>query len=496
MVFSSTVFLFLFLPVMLIAYFNPLAKSRGYKNIVLLIGSLLFYAWGEPVFVLIMMASIVLNWKIALFMDKAEGKARRNYLVVAVVYDLGLLFVFKYLTFVTKNLGMLFNNNDIIVDIALPIGISFFVFEMLSYMFDVYYGNARVQKSLINVALYISMFPQLIAGPIVRYDVVCEDIDNRKENVEDFQNGIKRFIYGLGKKVILSNNLAIVADKAFELCANNELSTAMAYVGIFCYMLQIYFDFSGYSDMAIGLGKVFGFTFNENFDYPYISRSIPEFWRRWHISLSSWFRDYVMYPVMRTQWMDKIRTATKNHFGKNASKLIPTVIGTAIVWLFTGIWHGANWTFIMWGVYHGVLIITSMVFKKQIKAFEDKIHLGTNKLSVVIRVIKTDILVCIGYVFFKAASLTQAGDYFRALLGMGNNTARNIEYALFYLNNFKWIILIGAVVSLPVIPALKNSKFNKTAFAVIEGIILVIVLLISTSYLVRNTYNPFVYFNF
>lgn len=494
MVFSSTVFMFIFLPLVLLIYYNPVFKGRKFRNIALLISSLLFYAWGEPVFVIIMCFSIVLNWKLSLLMDERAGKARRNYMLAIVIYDLGLLFIFKYLSFVTKNIGLLLHNDDIVLNIALPIGISFFIFEAMSYVFDVYYYNCKAQKSLLNVALYISMFPQLVAGPIVRYSVVSDDIETRKENFDDFVIGVKRFIYGLGKKVIISNNIAIVADKAFELCGAGELSTGMAYVGMLAYMLQLYFDFSGYSDMAIGLGRMFGFRFDENFNYPYMSQTITEYWRRWHISLGSWFRDYVMYPVMRTEGINKLREFSKKKWGKDVSKILPTVVGTAVVWLLTGIWHGANWTFVLWGIYHGFFVIYQIVFKKQIKAFQDRHNLTNNRIAAVLRVIRTLILVGIGDIMFRADSVSQAFRYYGVMFGQGVSGAG--EYARFYLWNFRYLFLIGIIGSYPVIDALKKSRINQNVIAILETVLLTGILLISISYLVRGAYNPFVYFNF
>ncbi len=494
MVFSSTVFMFIFLPLVLLAYYNPIWKGRTFRNIVLLISSLLFYAWGEPVFVIIMCISIVLNWKLCIIMDSREGKSRRNYMLILAVYNLGLLFVFKYLSFVTKNLGLLLHNDDIVLNIALPIGISFFIFETMSYMYDVYYGSCKAQKSLLNVALYISMFPQLVAGPIVRYSVVSEDITKRKETLEGFSEGVSRFIYGLGKKVSISNNIAIVADKAFELCAGNELSTGMAYVGMLAYMLQLYFDFSGYSDMAIGLGRMFGFRFDENFDYPYLSQSITEYWRRWHISLGTWFRDYVMYPVMRTEMMNRLREFSKKKWGKNASKTITTVAGTAVVWILTGIWHGADWTFILFGIYHGIFVILPIIFKNQLKTTDEKFHLSTNPVAKIFRIIRTLILVGIGDILFRSDNLAEAIRYYGVLLGQG--AAQGSQYAGFYLWNFRYLFLIGIIGSFPVLRAVKNSKLNKNVVAVLEMVFQICILLISISYLVRGTYNPFVYFNF
>jgi len=494
MVFSSTAFMFIFLPVVLLLYFNPVFKGRTYRNVILLITSLLFYAWGEPVFVLIMCISIILSWKFCLLMDGRQGKARRNYMLVIVTYNLGLLFIFKYLSFVTQNLGLLFHNDSIVLDIALPIGISFFIFETLSYVYDVYYGSCKAQKSLLNVALYISMFPQLVAGPIVRYDVVSEDIDGRKETLDDFSAGVQRFIYGLGKKVIISNNIAIVADKAFELCELGQLSTGMAYVGALAYMIQLYFDFSGYSDMAIGLGRIFGFRFNENFDYPYMSQSIAEYWRRWHISLGTWFRDYVMYPVMRTAPINKLRDFARTKWGKNASKVLPTLAGTAVVWLLTGIWHGANWTYLLWGIYHGIFVMVPVIFKDPIKRFQTRYKWYNKLWAKVLRILRTMIIVCIGDVMFRADSVGQAFRYYGVLLGNGADNV--LPYTQFYLWNYRYLFLLGIAGSYPIIGAVKKSRLNQNVVAVLEAVFLMAVFIVSISYLVRGSYNPFVYFNF
>lgn len=494
MVFSSTEFMFVFLPLVLLLYYNPIFKGRRFRNIVLLLASLGFYAWGEPVFVIIMCASIVLNWYFCIVMDSKEGTARKRCMLFLAVYDLGLLFIFKYVSFLSRNLGILIHNDSVVLNIALPIGISFFVFEMMSYMYDVYYGSCKAQKSLINVALYISMFPQLVAGPIVRYSVVSEDIETRIENMDDFNEGVYRFIYGLGKKVIISNNIAIVADWAFTLVKTGELTTGMAYVGALAYMIQLYFDFSGYSDMAIGLGRMFGFRFDENFNYPYMSQSIPEYWRRWHISLGLWFKDYVMYPVMRTKSIENVREKALKKWGRQASKILPTVVGTAVVWLLEGIWHGANWTFVIFGIYHGTLVILSTIFRKKIKAFDDKYQLDSKRYVKVLRVIKTMFLVMIADIMFRADSLTDAIHYYGVMLGIGNSHIGN--HAGFFLWNYRYLFIFGVIGCFPVINAIKASKLNKNVVAVLEMVFMLLILVISLSYLVRGSYNPFVYFNF
>ncbi len=344
MLFSSSVFLFLFLPVGLRVYYLPLRRWRQGQNVFLLLASLGFYAWGEPWFVLVMLGSILANYGFGLWVDacKRAGRTCAPPLVTALAVNLGILFVFKYLTFtlgILNRLGAAFA----IPGIELPIGISFFTFQALSYVLDVHRDRGEVQRSPLKVVLYISFFPQLIAGPIVKYETVAQQIDHRKETWADFSAGCSRFIVGLGKKVLLSNQLAVVADRAFGL--GDGLSASFAWLGALCYTLQIYYDFSGYSDMAIGLGKMFGFHFLENFNYPYISRSITEFWRRWHISLSTWFRDYVYIPL-----------------GGNRVKKSRWIRNILVVWALTGFWHGAQWNFLFWGLYYGLLLLAEKLF--------------------------------------------------------------------------------------------------------------------------------------
>lgn len=294
MVFSSTVFLFLFFPLLLVLYYLPFAKSRAWKNTILLLFSIGFYAWGEPIFVFLMLLAIFVNWLIGLQIEKGINK-KKLWLIFAISFDVLLIGLFKYASFISQNIATLVGNNSIAIEIALPIGISFFTFQLMSYIFDVYYGNASAQKNPLYVALYISLFPQLIAGPIVRYNQIENEIIERCESFSEITEGMRRFIYGLGKKVLLANFLAQIADNIFDYVDSPSVMTA--WLGAIAYTLQIYFDFSGYSDMAIGLGRIFGFHFLENFNYPYIANSVTDFWRRWHISLSTWFRDYVYIPL-------------------------------------------------------------------------------------------------------------------------------------------------------------------------------------------------------
>ena len=416
MVFSSTVFLFLFLPAVLLAYYLPLfpgneAKRRGYRNWVLMLASLAFYAWGEPVFVFVMLLSIWLNWRLALVMAaRADHCERKRWLTAAIVLDAGLMFVFKYLSFALKNIGLLLRIDTVGANIALPIGISFFTFQIMSYVFDVYYGNAPVQRRLRDLTLYISMFPQLIAGPIVRYETVAAAIETRCESLAEFGEGFLRFCVGLGKKVLLANYVALIADNMFAR-VDVGLSAASAWLGAVAYMLQIYFDFSGYSDMAIGLGHMFGFRFDENFHYPYAASNITDFWRRWHISLSTWFRDYVYIPLGGSR------------AGKSAQ-----IRNLFIVWLLTGVWHGANWTFLVWGLYYFVLLVV------------EKLTGLAQKSSVLTR-LYTLLFVVLGWVLFRAESLPVAGAYLAAMFGFGAGWFD--EVCRYYLAGGKWVLLLS-----------------------------------------------------
>lgn len=464
MVFSSTVFLFLFLPITLILYFNPLCKKREYRNIVLLIMSLGFYAWGEPIFVFIMLALIVMDWRLALRIEKMKNK--KIILWLTVFIHLAVFFVFKYLTFVCRNVNLLLKEDYFAVSIALPIGISFFSFQMLSYIFDVYYGNAKAEKNLINVALYVSMFPQLVAGPIVRYNTIAEEIGTRRENAEEFIEGISRFIVGLAKKVLLSNYFGIVTDNIFILYRENSISVMLAWLGAIAYTFQIYFDFSAYSDMAIGLGKVFGFHFNENFNYPYISASVTEFWRRWHISLSTWFRDYIYIPLGGN------RCSKKRH-----------IFNIFIVWLFTGIWHGAEWTFIVWGLLYFVFLMleknTNII--KRMGWFSH---------------VYTLLVVIFAWVIFRAQNLTEAVGYIGTMLGVNSCGLTDLIFVE-YLKQAKWLLVAGVIFATPHYKAaIKKVIKSDYIYQVLKMSVTVVLFLTSLACLVKSTYNPFIYFNF
>ena len=467
MLFSSSVFLFLFLPVVLLVYYLPLRRWRQGQNVFLLLASLGFYAWGEPWFVLVMLGSILANYGFGLWVDacKRAGRTCAPPLVTALAVNLGILFVFKYLTFtlgILNRLGAAF----VIPGIELPIGISFFTFQALSYVLDVHRDRGEVQRSPLKVGLYISFFPQLIAGPIVKYETVAQQIDHRKEIWADFSAGCSRFIVGLGKKVLLSNQLAVVADRAFG--QGDGLSASFAWLGALCYTLQIYYDFSGYSDMAIGLGKMFGFHFLENFNYPYISRSITEFWRRWHISLSTWFRDYVYFPLGGSR-VDSRAKHIRNLF---------------VVWLLTGIWHGANWTFLAWGLFYFVLLV-----------LEKYGRLGRG-WPAPLQGLYTFLMVNFAWVLFRADSLGAAGRYLGAMLGLG--AAGWDSLFLLYLRENVLVLLAASAFSVPAGRWLRKKTTARPSLLLDVGYAVLMLLLFAAaaSFLIKGTYNPFIYFNF
>ena len=400
MLFSSTVFIFLFLPAVLIGYYLLLRGMKA-RNALLLAASLVFYAWGEPVYVLLMLLSIAVNYAFGRLLERREHS--KTLLVAAVIFNLGLLFYFKYLNFTVDNLNALLGTRLSVPRLALPIGISFFTFQAMSYVIDVYRGTAPVQRNVLSLGLYISFFPQLIAGPIVRYNSIAAQIEERRVTPEDFQAGVCRFIEGFAKKIILANNLSLAAERAFALAGAGEISTAMAWLGSLAYTFQIFFDFSGYSDMAIGLGRMFGFRFEENFRYPYLSRSVSEFWNRWHISLGRWFRDYVYFPLGGSR-VDR-------------GKLLRNLF---VVWLLTGVWHGAAWQFIVWGLGYG-LIISLEKLTGFPRSCRSKLLSGAYALC-------TFLIVNAGWVLFGAQDLPAALLQLRAMLGFGGAPDRTAAF--------------------------------------------------------------------
>ncbi len=471
MLFPSNVFLFVpFLPVVLLLYYTVFRKFRTGQNVLLLIASLIFYAWGEPKYVLIMILSIIMNYVFGLLVDRfRESKGKSRFIItLTVIFNLGILYIFKYLVFTIKNINSISGLNLSVPNIVLPIGISFFTFQAMSYVIDVYREKGEAQKNPLNVGLYISFFPQLIAGPIVRYETVAYQIRHRKETFDGFSTGVVRFIIGLGKKVLISNTMGIVADYSFDM-PNSELTVVMAWTGAIAYTFQIFFDFSGYSDMAIGLGKMFGFEFLENFDYPYISKSITEFWRRWHISLGTWFRDYVYFPMGGSRVKSKARL----------------VFNLFVVWSLTGIWHGANWTFLCWGLLYFVLL----TFEKLTGIAKS----DQNKLRF-IRHFYTLFFVVMGWVLFRADSIGEAGNYFATMFGGGQLI--NDETLSYLLNNIVYFILAGFI-STPIFKKI-STKMNGDNPAVITfaSVGLMVIFILSVSYIVKGGYNPFIYFNF
>lgn len=469
MVFSSLIFTFYFLPPVLILYY--LSKEK-YRNYILLAASLGFYAYGEPKFVLVMIGSILLNYGIALLIDK-KRRAAKGLLIADIILNVGILFFYKYLNFGISITNSLFHSNFSLLPIALPIGISFFTFQALSYVIDVWRGTVKVQKNPLYVALYISFFPQLIAGPIVRYHDIEGQIANRRTDVILFGEGVKRFMLGFCKKVILANNLAVVAEEVFAM-PFTTVNPLVLWLGSICYSLQIFYDFSGYSDMAIGLGKMFGFTFAENFNYPYISETVTEFWRRWHISLSQWFRDYVYIPL-----------------GGSRVSAILNIRNMLVVWLLTGIWHGANFTFIFWGLGYFVLLV---VEKFLLKPLEWK--------SKVLRTFwQAFTLLCVnwGWVIFNSPSLKSGLRYCLSMLGVYVHSFAWDGMMQAYLREYGLYLILGILFSMPVMRILEK-KISSTKAAVVqntaEPIIYGLVFLWAVSFLILGAHNPFIYFNF
>ncbi|MFM1652247.1 MBOAT family O-acyltransferase [Brevibacillus sp. B_LB10_24] len=468
MVFSSVIFLFFFLPLVLALYFSVPFK---WKNTVLLISSLVFYAWGEPRYVVLMIVSIIMNYGFGIWIDKADDheKKRVAILTFAIVFNIGLLGFFKYANFFVDVMNSALQTNFRFHPIPLPIGISFYTFHALSYVIDVYRKREKAQQNLFRLSLYITFFPQLVAGPIIRYNAVAEQLSKRVFSSIQFAEGIKRFILGLSKKTLLANPLGSVADTVFATSAA-DLSTGSAWIGILAYTLQIYYDFSGYSDMAIGLGKMFGFEFAENFHYPYISKSISEFWRRWHISLGSWFRDYVYIPL-------------------GGSRAAPWKIyrNLFIVWALTGFWHGASWTFIAWGLYYGILIALE---KAGLEKILSKIY-PVNHVVVLL-------LVMIGWVFFRADDFGYATEFIASMFySRGGEIFDSQALSLLSLH---WLhFAIALIVAAPVYPKLQRLQLNKvftkaqTVFALLFNFFLFGEVIL---YLINSTYNPFLYFRF
>lgn len=465
MLFSSIVFLFTFLPIVLILYY---VLPRQFKNPVLLLASLLFYAWGEPIYLFLMMFSILFNYISGLDIARNLGnkRAARKSLIFNVVVNLFVLGFFKYEGFVLNSLNAVLPVEIPFQEVALPVGISFYTFQILSYIIDVYWGNVPVQKNLMDFALYVTMFPQLIAGPIVKYAEIDEQLHVREENWGRFGEGVMYFIRGLAKKVLLANTVGMIYTNVSGM-APEDVSVVTAWLGCLAYTFQIYFDFSGYSDMAVGLGKMFGFEFPWNFNYPYIAQSVTEFWRRWHISLSSWFREYVYIPL-----------------GGNRVPVPKHIRNLLVVWLLTGLWHGAAWNFVAWGLYYGVILIFEKYF----------FHRVLDKLPEVLRHIYSLVLVMVGWVLFFSPSFAGALEYLKLMFGAGGHGFMDGEALYLLISNLGlWVIAI--VSSTPLVYGVYERYVGRRK-PVADVVIYAGMFLLCVAYLVTETYNPFLYFRF
>lgn len=467
MVFSSMTFLCVFLPVVFLLYYS--IPSLRLRNILLIIVSLFFYAYGEPVYVLLMVISTVLNYILGRMLGQTEQRHRKIILAFAIICNLGILAFFKYADMIIATGNTIFQTDIRLLHLPLPIGLSFFTFQAMSYVIDVYRGDVEYQRNYGNVLLYISFFPQLIAGPIVKYHDIEEQITNRAANVEEIAVGLRRFVIGLGKKVLISNTMAVTADAVFG-AAVSELNVCSAWIGALAYIMQIYFDFSGYSDMAIGLGHMFGFTFLENFKYPYISRNIREFWRRWHISLSTWFKEYLYIPL-----------------GGNRKGKVRTCINKIIVFFCTGLWHGANWTFVIWGIFHGAFLLLEEI-------------LPIRKLPKILGHIYTILVVSTGFVIFRAETFLQGAFIIGKMFAGWSFTEGQMAFAIEQLTPVFLIMFLAALVGcVPAGPYIRQ-KISGTR---IEGILQPVSYILSVPLLVlcmcnlaSGSYNPFIYFRF
>jgi len=473
MLFSSVVFLLYFLPLTLILYFSALPFKK-LQNLILLLLSLIFYAWGEAWYLLIMIISIFFNYILGLLIYKyrLKNKIGKIFLILGCTCNLGVLFIFKYLSFFIKNIDELQGEKFPVPNFVLPIGISFFTFKAVSYLVDTYRGHTEVEKNPLYVGLYISFFPQLLAGPLSRYNNIVDQIKDRKITWQKFSVGTCRFITGLGKKVLISNSMAVIVDRIFQMNVYSNVPITLAWLGSIAYTLQIYFDFSGYSDMAIGIGLMLGFKFEENFNFPYISKSITEFWRRWHITLSLWFKDYVYFPLGGSRVSNK-------------DKLIRNLF---VVWVLTGVWHGAEWTFVMWGFLNFVFI-----------AFEKVISFEKINIKGVYKHIYALFIINLGWVIFRSDNLIVAGKYISCMFGLANNAFWSPYTFMFIKENIIYFIA-AFVLSTPI-----SRKINKFIVDMGKGYAFLEILypftiiglfFVSMAYIVKGTYNPFIYFKF
>ncbi len=466
MLFSSMTFIFMFLPAVIALYF--LARSK-YRNYILLIASILFYAWGEPKYVFIMLGTIFINWGGAILIDKYNTR-RKMFLVATVLADLAILFYFKYFNFIIENINSMIHANFSALDIIMPIGISFYTFQAISYVVDVYRGDTRVQKNICKLALYICLFPQLIAGPIVKYHDVADQIEHREITTNKIAYGAKRFIVGLAKKMLIANTMGAVADNIF-LINPADMGVGVAWIGAIAYSLQLFYDFSGYSDMAIGLGYIFGFKFLENFNYPYISKSITEFWRRWHISLSTWFKEYLYIPL-----------------GGNRVTKRRNLFNLSVVFLATGIWHGAAWNFVFWGMWHGAFILMEKI---------TGIHKRVGGWAITtFQHAYTMLAFVVGWVMFRAPDMTYATKYMRVMFGMKHS---DMLYKVnYFIGSYEILMfMVGILCAMPIFKNMILPDDNrKPLYKLVCNTYLIGLFVISTAAIAASTYNPFIYFRF
>ncbi len=465
MVFSSLTFMYAFLPIVLITYF---LSPKKLKNIIILISGLIFYAWGEPKYIMIMITSAFVDYFAGLIISKSDdNKVRKSALLVSMVIDLGFLFIFKYSGFAVSIVNGVFKSEIPVPNLLLPIGISFYTFQSMSYTIDIYFKKVKVQRNFLNYLCYVSLFPQLVAGPIVRYEDVQNEIDERKININLVGEGVNYFVRGLAKKVLLANNIGSLWS-SIKVVDVSEITVLTAWLGILSFTFQIYFDFSGYSDMAIGLGKMLGFNFPQNFNLPYLSKSISEFWRRWHMTLGAWFRSYVYIPL-----------------GGNREGKYKTIRNLIIVWFLTGLWHGASWNFIFWGMFYGFFIIIERLFLSRI----------LEKIPSIFRMIYTFLLVVIGWVFFDLNTMSDSFKYLKAMFANSNGLF-DLD-SVYYFKSYIVVFIVCIIVSTNVLSKfLGNSNIIKKYYKYSVPIYESVLLILSTAYLVDSTYNPFLYFRF
>lgn len=461
MIFSSITFLFYFLPIVLTIYY---IVPNKFKNSVLLIASMFFYFYGEPKYLIIMIFSIIFTYLFGILIAKYP-KHSKIFMIISICTSVAILVYFKYMNFLIENINMWLTKKIDFIHVILPIGISFYTFQLISYIIDVYRGKAKVQKNIFKLAMYVSLFPQLIAGPIIRYTTIEKQLEKREYSFEKFAIGVRRFIIGLGKKVLIAN---VLGELISIFLASNEKSIVFYWIYAISNMMQIYFDFSGYSDMAIGLGKMFGFDFLENFNYPYIATSITDFWRRWHISLSSWFRDYIYIPL-----------------GGNRVSKLKWIRNILIVWLLTGLWHGAAWNFILWGLYFGILLI---IEKNFLGKYLEKLPKIISRTYVIL-------IVMISFIIFSGNTISEIKQNIGGLIGITCTNLISTE-SKYYLKSYAIVLIISVIASTPIFKKAFENQNIKKYVNILEPIYLILIFIISTSYIVDGSFNPFLYFRF